>query len=132
ADGLSSPRSLQERIEMLFLCSGLSPLCAVLARLTLDSHTGRVLSQVSRSFSELARVGQNAASHEVEVLETERESGVSLGEQGEMELRAVDAEVKENERLTITLQGLLTDLKARTDQLIEDQCSKMVEILRDV
>jgi hypothetical protein len=132
AADLPSPRTPQERIEMLFMCSGLSPLCEVLARLTLDSHTGRVLSQVSRSFSELARVGQNAASHEVEVLETEGKSGAFLGQQGEIELRAVDAEVKENERLTITLQGLLTDLQIRTDQLIEDQCSKMVEILRDV
>ena len=114
------------------MCSGLSPLCEVLARLTLDSHTGRVLTQISRSFSELARVGQNAASHEVEVLETEGKSGALLGQQGEMELRAVDAEVKENERLTITLQGLLTDLQIRTDQVIEEQCAKMVEILRDV
>jgi signal recognition particle receptor subunit beta len=126
------PRSAQDRVEMLFLCSGLSPLCEVLARLTLDSHTGRVLTQISRSFSELARVGQNAASHEVEVLETEGRSGLPLAQQGEMELRAVDAEVKENERLTITLQSLITDLQIRTDQLIEDHCSKMVEILRDV
>jgi hypothetical protein len=125
-------RSPQERLELLFACSGLSPLCEVLARLTLDSHTGRVLSQVSRSFSELARVGQNAASHEVEVLATEGKSGALLGQQGEIELRAVDAEVKENERLTMTLQGLLTDLQIRSDQVIEEQCAKMVEILRDV
>jgi dynamin family protein len=127
-----APSTPQERIETLFMCSGLSPLCQVLARLTLDSHTGRVLTQISRSFSELARVGQNAASHEVEVLETEGRSVVATGNQGEMELRAVDAEVKENERLTVTLQALLTDLQVRTDQVIEDQCMKMVEILRDV
>jgi hypothetical protein len=42
-----------------------------------------VLTQISRSFSELGRVGQSAARHEVDLLETE----------GEMELRAVDAEV---------------------------------------
>jgi hypothetical protein len=125
-------RSPQERLELLFTCSGLSPLCEVLARLTLDSHTGRVLQQVSRSFSELARVGQNAASHEVEVLETEGKSGALVGQQGEMELRAVRAEVKENERLTMTLQELLTDLQIRSDQVIEEQCAKMVEILRDV
>ena len=127
-----APSSPQERIETLFMCSGLSPLCEVLARLTLDSHTGRVLTQISRSFSELARVGQNAASHEVEVLATEGKSVASSGSQGEMELRAVDAEVKENERLTVTLQALLTDLQIRTDQVIEDQCTRMVEILRDV
>jgi Dynamin family len=125
-------RSPQEGLGLLFMCSGLSPLCEVLARLTLDSHTGRVLGQVSRSFSELARVGQNAASHEVEVLETEGKSGALLGQQGEMELRAVDAEVKENERLTMTLQGLLTDLQIRSDRVIEEQCARMVEILRDV
>ncbi len=127
-----APPSPQERIETLFVCSGLSPLCEVLARLTLDSHTGRVLTQISRSFSELARVGQNAASHEVEVLATEGKSVASSSGHGEMELRTVDAEVKENERLTVTLQALLTDLQLRSDQVIEDQCIKMVEILRDV
>ena len=126
-----APSTPQERIETLFVCSGLSPLCEVLARLTLDSHTGRVLTQISRSFSELARVGQNAASHEVEVLETEGRSVATVGNQGE-ELRAADAEVKENERLTGTLRTLLTELEARTGQVIEDQCIKTVEILRDV
>jgi hypothetical protein len=121
-----------ERGETLLLCSGLWPLCEVLAHLTLDSHTGRVLTQISRSFSELGRVGQSAARHEVDVLETEEKSGAALGQQGEIELRAVDAEVKENERLTITLQSLLTDLQNRTDQLIENHCTKIVEALRDV
>ena len=121
-----------ERGETLLLCSGLWPLCEVLAHLTLDSHTGRVLTQISRSFSELGRVGQSAARHEVDVLETEDKSGAALGQQGEMELRAVDAEVKENERLTITLQSLLTDLQGRTDQLIENHCTRIVEVLRDV
>jgi signal recognition particle receptor subunit beta len=126
-----APATPQERIETLFICSGLSPLCEVLARLTLDSHTGRVLTQISRSFSELARVGQNAASHEVEVLETEGRSVASVGNQSE-ELRAADAEVKENERLTATLRTLLTELEVRTGQVIDDQCTRMVEILRDV
>ncbi len=119
--------------ETLLLCAGLGPLCQVLAQLTLDSHTGRVLTQISRSFSELGRVGQSAARHEVDLLETEEKSGAGLGQQqGEMELRAVDAEVKENERLTITLQSLLTDLQSRTDQLIETHSTRIVEILRDV
>jgi len=55
----------------------------------------------------------------------------TVGNQGE-ELRAADAEVKENERLTGTLRTLLTELEARTGQVIEDQCIKTVEILRDV
>jgi Dynamin family len=121
-----------EQAETLLLCSGLSPLCEVLARLTLDSHTGRVLTQISRSFSELGRVGQNAARHEVEVLEKEEQTGAALGQQGEIELRAVDAEVKENERLTVALQGLLTDLQTRTEELIDTHCNRMVEVLRDV
>jgi hypothetical protein len=40
--------------------------------------------------------------------------------------------VKESERLTMTLQGLLTDLEVRGDQVIEEQCAKMVESLRGV
>lgn len=122
----------QERAQTLFLCSGLPALTDVLARLTLDSHAGRVLTQISRSFSELGRVGQNAARHEVTVLEAEEKSGVSQKKQGEEELRAIDAEVKENERLTAALQSLLTDLQERTDRLIEERCARIVETLRDV
>jgi hypothetical protein len=122
-----------EAAETLLLCAGLWPLCQVLAHLTLDSHTGRVLTQISRSFSELGRVGQSAAQHEVDLLENEETSGAALGQQqGEIELRAVDAEVKENERLTITLQSLLGDLQNRTDQLIETHATRIVETLRDV
>jgi len=123
----------QEGGEALLQCAGLWPLCQVLAHLTLDSHTGRVLTQISRSFSELGRVGQSAARHEVDLLESEEKGGAALGQQqGEIELRAVDAEVKENERLTITLQSLLTDLQNRTDQLIETHSTRIVEVLRDV
>jgi hypothetical protein len=134
ADAPSETRgSAPERAETLLLCAGLWPLCEVLAGLTLDSHTGRVLTQISRSFSELGRVGQSAARHEVDILATEETSGAALGQQqGEIELRAVDAEVKENERLTITLQSLLTDLQNRTDQLIENHSTRIVEVLRDV
>jgi hypothetical protein len=121
-----------EPAQTLCLCSGLSALTDVLARLTLDSHAGRVLTQISRSFSELGRVGQNAARHELTVLEAEEKSGVSQKRQGEEELRAIDAEGKENERLTAVLQSLLADLQERADRLIDDHCARIVEALQDV
>jgi len=115
----------------LFQCSGLPALIDLLSRLSLGSHAGRVLTQISRSFSELARVGQNAARHEVAVLEAEGKSGVAQRREGEEELRAIDAEVQENERLTVALHTLLHDLQTRTDRLIDDHCAKIVESLRD-
>lgn len=51
---------------------------------------------------------------------------------GEDELRAIDAEARENERLAAALQSLLTDLQKRTDRLIDDHCATVVGILRDV
>lgn len=122
----------QALAQTLFLCSGLSALTDVLVRLTLDSHAGRVLTQISRSFSELGRVSQNAARHEVTVLEEEEKSGVAHRKRGEKELRAIDAEVEENKGLAVALQTLLTDLQARTDELIEDHRARIVESLREV
>ena len=118
--------------QTLFSCSGLSELTDVLVRHTLDSHAGRVLTQISRSFSELGRVSQNAARHEVTVLEGEEKSGVAHRKRGEEELRAINAEVEENRRLMVALQSLLTDLRASTDELIEDHRTRIVETLRDV
>jgi hypothetical protein len=114
----------------LFLCSGLSALIDVLVPLTLDSHAGRVLAQISRSFSELGRVGRNAAHHELAVLMSE-EASVAQKKLGEDELRAIDAEGKENERLAAALQSLLTDLRDRTDRLIDDHCARVQETLRE-
>ncbi len=122
----------QARAETLFFCSGLSALSDVLVRLTVDSHAGRVLTQISRSFSELGRVCQNAARHEVKIFEEEEKSGVAHRRRGEEELRAIDAEVEKNKGLMIALQNLLKDLQARTDDLIADHRTRVVELLRDV
>jgi Dynamin family len=123
---------LQEQVQTLIACSGLSALADVLAPLALDSHAGRVLTQISRSFSELGRVSRSAAHHELAVLMAEEKSGISSDRLGEEELRAIDAESKENERLTAALQALLADLQARADRLISDHCAGIVEALREV
>jgi hypothetical protein len=72
-----------------------------------------VLTRVSRAFRELAGIGENAARHAL----TEAEGG---GEEGDAELRAVDAEV----------QTVLTDAQERGNLLIEDQCAKIAEALQ--
>src|SRR5262245_4407065 len=46
--------------EILWMCSGLSKLSAVLSDLTLRSRSGQILRQVCRSFVQLAKVGRNA------------------------------------------------------------------------
>ena len=79
-----------------------------------------------------AGCGRNAAHHELIVLLAEDKSGRLADRQGEEELRAIDAEGKENERLAAALQGLLTDLQNRTDRLIKDHCARIVEALREV
>ena len=107
----------KEQRQSLFLCSGLPALFDILARLTLDSHTSHVLRRVSRSFCDLARVGENAARHELAILEGEGKSG---GEQGDEELRAVDAEVK----------AILAVLQERGTLLINDHCARIAEALQ--
>jgi hypothetical protein len=128
AKALAGSQARQAGAQSLFLCSGLPALTDVLASLTLDCHTGRVLMQISRSFAELGRVGQNAARHEMAVLESE----ASHWKEGREEVLAIDAEAKESERLTAALQALLNDLQQQTDRLIDDHCTTMVESLRGV
>jgi Dynamin family len=99
----------EQRARSLFLCSGLPALLDVLARLALDSYTGRVLTRVSRAFRDLASVGENAARHAL----TEAEGGADT--ERDEELRAVDAEVK----------TVLCDLQERGNLLIKDQCAKI-------
>jgi Dynamin family len=103
---------IDEGARNLFLCSGLPALFDVLARLAQVSHPGRVLTQVSRAFRDLATVGENAARRAL----NEAEGGA----EGDEELRAVDAEVK----------TVLNDWQERGNLLIEDQCAKIAETLQ--
>jgi hypothetical protein len=105
----------EQRARSLFLCSGLPALFDVLGRLALDSHTGRVLTRVSRAFHELAKVGENAARHAL----TQAEGGADQ-EEGDEELRAADAEVK----------TVLADLQERGNLLIKDHGAKIAEALQ--
>jgi Dynamin family len=100
-----------ERARSLYLCSGLPALFDVLARVAQVSHPGRVLTQVSRAFRDLAGVGENAARHAL----TQAEGGA----EGDEELRAADAEVK----------AMLTDWQERGNLLIENQYAKIGEAL---
>jgi hypothetical protein len=111
--GAAGEDDTEQRARSLFLCSGLPALFDVLARLALDSHTGRVLTRVSRAFHELARVGENAARHAL----TQAEGGA---DEGDEELRAADAEVK----------TVLTDLQERGNLLINDHGAKIAEALQ--
>jgi hypothetical protein len=101
-----------ERARSLFLCSGLPALFDVLAGLAQVSHPGRVLTQVSRAFRDLATVGENAARRAL----NEAEGGA----EGDEELRAVDAEVK----------TALTDWQERGTDMIKDHCAKIGEALQ--
>jgi signal recognition particle receptor subunit beta len=121
----------EQLAQTLLLCSGLPTMSHLLGDLTLRSHAGHVLRQISRSFSELVQVGYNAASHEIKALQSGEELNPALHRHGEEELRAIDTEATEIDRLTVELQGLLTDLQGRTDKVIEDRCEKMIEGLRD-
>lgn len=116
----------------LFQCSGLPFLIDVLARLAPESHAGRVLTQISRSFSELGRLGQNAARHEVSRLETDGALAISKEAGEESELRAIEAEAQACDQLIAALQSLLSDLQQSTDKSINDQCARMTETLRNV
>ena len=118
--------------KALMQCSGLPELCNVLAGLTMRSHAGHVLKQIADSLSELAQVSQTAARHEIRILESEGKAETSRHDQGDEELRLIKAEVRENERLTLTLHSLLIDLQTRTDQTIDDQCNRTAETLHEI
>jgi hypothetical protein len=122
----------EQLAQSLLLCSGLPALLDVLAGLALESHAGRVLKRVSRSFGELAKVSENAARQELAVIEAEVQSGDDYEKHGENELRAVDLEAKEHERLARILQDVLTDLKERSASAISDQCGRISTALHKV
>jgi len=103
-----------QRIQGLLMCSGLPALFDALAKLTPDSHIGRVMSRVSRSFCDLARVGENAARHELAELS---QDGTPAGDD---ELEATEAEVK----------AALADLKERGSRLVDGYSTKIAETLR--
>jgi len=105
----------EQRIQGLLMCSGLPALFDALARLTPDSHIGRVMSRVSRSFCDLARVGENAARHELAELSQDGAPGGS-----DDELEATETEVK----------AALVSLKERGSRLVDDHSTKIAETLR--
>jgi hypothetical protein len=121
----------EQLAHSLLLCSGLPALVDALAALTVDSHAGRVLKRISRSFYDLAKVSESAARQQLTVAEAELQSGGDYEKHGENELRAIDAEAKEHERLTQVLQHVLTDLKERSTLAISDQCGKISSALHN-
>ncbi|MEQ1615574.1 MAG: dynamin family protein [Hyphomicrobiaceae bacterium] len=124
--------SREQLSQALLASSGLPSLSAVLEGLTLRSHAGQVLKQIKASFSEQVHVLANAARHELDGLSTEARLEVSGLERGDTELQSIATEIEDNNRLTTSLHSLVIDLQARTDQVIEDRCDSMAELLRDV
>jgi Dynamin family len=115
----------EQLAHSLLLCSGLPALVDVLSALTVDSHAGRVLKRISRSFYDLAKMSESAARQQLVVAEAELQSAGDYGKHGENELQAIDAEAKEHERLSQVLQNVLTDLKERSALAISDQCGRI-------
>jgi hypothetical protein len=104
-----------QRVQGLLMCSGLPALFEALAQLTPESHIGRVMSRVSRSFCDLARVGENTARHELAEL-----SGDATPVGSDDELRATETEVK----------AALATLKERGSHLVDDHSTQIAETLR--
>jgi ribosomal protein S13 len=73
------------------------------------------LSRVSRSFGDLARVGENTARHELAEL-----SGDAVPADSDAELEATETEVK----------AALASLKERGSRVADDHCTKIAKTLR--
>ena len=102
-------------IHDLLACSGLPALFGTLAKLTPECHIGRVLSRVSRSFCDLARVGENTARHELaEFSEDDAPTG------SEDELETTETKVK----------AALASLKERGARLVDEHCTRIADSLR--
>lgn len=127
--GPGDSKSGQHPLEILWMCSGLSMLSAVLADLTLRSRSGQVLRHVCRSFIQLARVGRNATEQAIAIVENEDRESVSGRRAGNEELREIEMEVARNEQLRAGLQGLLGDLRAKIDGIIAPHCTNMLDVL---
>jgi hypothetical protein len=107
----------EQRIHALLACSGLPALFGTLAQLTPECHIGRVLSRVSRSFCDLARVGENAARHELaEFSEDDAPTG------SDDELETTETKVK----------AALASLKQRGARLVDEQRTRIADSLRAV
>lgn len=117
--------------ETLLRCSGVPALSHVTAGLILNSHASHVLRQAHSLFTELAQVGRNATLQAITIVETEEGAALSGQHQGEDELRTIDAEVVRSEQLIMALQGLLVDLRASMDRVIEERCAKIADVLQD-
>jgi hypothetical protein len=105
----------EQRIHDLLACSGLPALFGTLAQLTPECHIGRILSRVSRSFCDLARVGENAARHELaEFSEDDGPAG------SDDDLEATETKVK----------AALATLKERGAHLVDEHCTKIADTLR--
>jgi Dynamin family len=105
----------EKRAQDLLLCSGLPALFNALAQLTPECHIGRILSRVSRSFCDLARVAENTARHELAELSQDE---APIG--SDHELEASETEVK------ATLAGL----KERGSRLVDEHGAKTAATLR--
>src|SRR5262249_41638525 len=97
-----------QRAQSLLTCSGLPALFGGLAQLAPESHIGRVLMRVSQSFRDLARVGENAARHELAVLA------------GEDWPEGPEATVEELQAVETQVNDVLAELSRRGGQLLDD------------
>jgi hypothetical protein len=131
SQALGSGGSLEEARSALLVCSGLPALADCLSGLVVRSHAGHVLGQVSASFAQLVDLTRSAARHQIQVLERDLDADRARHTRGEEELRLLELEADEHDRLTATLHSLLIDLQSRTEQLIADQCDTLLEVLRD-
>jgi hypothetical protein len=123
-------RSKEHALGILWMCSGLSMLSAVLADLTLRSRSGQILRHACRSFIQLGRVGRNATEQAIAIVEKEERESVSRRREGSEELREIEMEVARNEQLRSGLQALLSDLRTRIDGIIAPHCANMLAVLR--
>lgn len=123
-------RSGAQPRDTLWMCSGLSMLSAVLADLTLRSRSGQVLRRVCRSFIQLAKVGRNATEQAIAIVEKQERESVGGRREANEELQELELDVARNEQLRAGLQGLLGDLRAKIDGIIEPHCAGMLEVLR--
>jgi hypothetical protein len=117
--------------EILLRCSGIPALSEVVAGLILNSHASHGLRQAHSRFAELAQVGRNATLQAIAIVEAEERTARSGQHRGTDELRIIDAEVVRSEQLIIALQGLLVDLRASMDRVIEERCSKILDVLQN-
>ena len=111
-------------------CSGLSALNAAISEMMLDSRAGHVVRQVGSAIREIAQLSPPILLRTVSELLSEGSRDTVGKQSAETELREIEQEVRQSERLLQFVHSVQVDIHARTTEVVSAQTEGLVEQLQ--